>query len=286
MHDYTGGPFLGCAAPIGIRTRVGRAQIACRQCLPCRIRIQGGIRLQCHLENQTALSGQFITLTYSEAPEIGSWRDFSTFMRRLRAHARRKGFLEPVRFLGCGEYGDTFGRFHYHGLIWNAPYLDTEEERTKLWPQGFSKVGTITKASIRYTCGYVTKFLDQGTQAIHSRSTQPALGANVIRSLGAQYSAQVTEPVKVPPTVLSLDGTTFPLNTSMQVAFMEGANPKAVSKDQYGTKKLERSAVAAHSEWAFKMKTRPLDQPIERQRWERANRASTERMINALKSTQ
>ena len=111
----------------------------------------------------------FITLTYAPdyLPKGGGLvlKDFQDFMKRLR-----KKFGAGIRFFHCGEYGDKFGRPHYHACLFNFDFPDKilfEEEGdvrlyvskvlSDLWPQGFSTIGDVTFESAAYVARYCTK---------------------------------------------------------------------------------------------------------------------------------
>ena len=64
-------------------------------------------------------------------------------MKRLR---KKKGANQnqPIRYYQCGEYGDKFGRPHYHAILFNTNFRDREiiqgqkgltqsETLSKLW---------------------------------------------------------------------------------------------------------------------------------------------------------
>lgn len=112
----------------------------------------------------------FITLTYDEAhvPDRGlQYRDFQLFMKRLRKHAGNKN----IRFYMCGEYGEDFGRPHYHALIFGERFGDRVFWRTsesgeksfrsasleRLWKLGNSEVGDVTHQSAAYVARYCMK---------------------------------------------------------------------------------------------------------------------------------
>lgn len=102
--------------------------------------------------------GLFVTLTYSPEclPPGGSLvkADLQKFFKRLR---RR---LEPrkVRYYASGEYGDLFGRPHYHAIVFGVGFSDREVIEDA-WRLGRIHVGTVTYDSARYTADYVQKKL-------------------------------------------------------------------------------------------------------------------------------
>lgn len=112
----------------------------------------------------------FITLTYDEAnlPEdVGlRYTDFQKFMKRLR----RRFFSRTIRFYMCGEYGEGFGRPHYHACLFNLDFPDklyfkragettlyTSKVLSELWPLGFSLIGAVTFESAAYVARYCMK---------------------------------------------------------------------------------------------------------------------------------
>lgn len=118
----------------------------------------------------------FVTLTYNDAhvPRVNGRltlrpRDFVLFMKKLRK-------LRPgVRFLQAGEYGSK-GRPHHHALLFNCRLDDLEVfgvSKTgvlyrsrfleRLWPFGFSSVGTVTSNSASYVARYtLKKIIEEG----------------------------------------------------------------------------------------------------------------------------
>lgn len=93
-------------------------------------------------------------------------RDLQLFMKRLR-----KKFGVGIRFYGCGEYGEKFGRPHYHVLLFNRDMPDkvfrsegkrgdrlyTSKVLSELWPMGHSVVGEVSFDSCAYVARYVMK---------------------------------------------------------------------------------------------------------------------------------
>ena len=86
-------------------------------------------------------------------------------MKRLRFR-----FGDGIRFFHCGEYGENFGRPHYHACLFNFDFKDrvlwserqgvrlyTSEALAELWPFGFSTVGDVTFESAAYVARYVLK---------------------------------------------------------------------------------------------------------------------------------
>lgn len=125
-------------------------------------------------ENRFHSCSSFITLTFADEhlPPDGSLnvKVFQDFMKRLRRSLPRS---KKIRFFHCGEYGEKFGRPHYHALIFGLDFVDcgyaketddktgvvTWQSRTldRLWPFGMNRVGEVTFESCAYVARYITK---------------------------------------------------------------------------------------------------------------------------------
>lgn len=110
----------------------------------------------------------FLTLTYEDSHCDNKLhkKHFVDFIKRLRKH------LEPkkIKYFGCGEYGETFMRPHYHIIVFGylpkkiyvhhydkGKPIYSSPEIDKLWKYGFNQVGSVEKGSIYYVTGYVLK---------------------------------------------------------------------------------------------------------------------------------
>lgn len=99
-------------------------QVPCGTCLECRIQHARQWADRCVLEAKHYKDNYFVTLTYDDdfLPDHNSLepRDLQLFLKRLR-----KAFPKTkIRFLACGEYGDTSFRPHYHLILFNCPLND------------------------------------------------------------------------------------------------------------------------------------------------------------------
>lgn len=112
----------------------------------------------------------FITLTYDDEhlpPEESLVkRHYQLFMKRLR-----KAYPDDrIRFYMCGEYGEQFGRPHYHACLFNFDFPDKKlwsvrdntplyysESLSKIWGKGFCSVGSVTFNSAAYVARYIMK---------------------------------------------------------------------------------------------------------------------------------
>lgn len=144
----------------------------------------------------------FITLTYNDEslPEP-AWLDKTTltlFVKRLRELVRPS----TLKYYATGEYGETFGRPHYHLIVFGlAPDNDTRAAIRKTWTLGFSHVGTVTPDSVRYVADYVQKQLN-GPAAQREKRTQPF--AVMSTGIGKQWA--IENQAKILENGLSIKG--------------------------------------------------------------------------------
>jgi len=131
--------------------------------------------MRCYHEASLHDDNIFITLTYDNdhLPEDRSirYRDYQLFMKRLLVYAdRHLNHPGGIKFYMCGEYGENFGRPHYHACLFNFDLPDkrlwrmereiplfTSEILTDLWGLGHTSVGSVTFQSAAYVARYIMK---------------------------------------------------------------------------------------------------------------------------------
>lgn len=143
--------------------------VPCGQCVGCRVSRSRQWAVRCMHEASLYDQNCFLTLTYSDenlpSNKSLSVGVFQGFMKRLR-----KRFGEGIRFYHCGEYGEQFGRPHYHACVFNFDFPDkrlwmrsqgenlfVSKELERLWPYGFSTIGDVTYQSAAYVARYIMK---------------------------------------------------------------------------------------------------------------------------------
>jgi hypothetical protein len=154
--------------------------LPCGQCSGCRLERSRQWALRCVHELKCHDSGCFVTLTFNDAALVKrghsslAVRDVQLFMKRVR-----KRFGSGIKFLASGEYGDDYGRPHYHVLLFGANFdadkrywkmsksgekLYTSKRLEKLWsdpatslPYGYTSVGALTFQSAAYVARYCMK---------------------------------------------------------------------------------------------------------------------------------
>lgn len=178
----------------GLRDRP--VSVPCGQCIGCRLERSRQWAVRCVHEAQCHTDNCFITLTYNDEhlpyDRSLNLRHFQLFMKRLR-----KRFGSGVRFFHCGEYGENFGRPHYHACLFNIFVPDrvlwsvrqniplyTSEILSSLWPFGFVTIGDVSFESAAYVARYCVKkvigkdapdhyiYVDEITGQIHDRQPE------------------------------------------------------------------------------------------------------------------
>jgi len=144
-------------------------EVACGQCLGCRVDRSKTWAARCVHESQMHQQNAFITLTYDKehVPYGGTLvkEHFQKFMKRTRSRHNDK----KIRFFHCGEYG-TLGRPHYHACMFGLDYPDRVEhsvqndvttfisdELTETWGKGFATCGELNYQTAAYTARYIMK---------------------------------------------------------------------------------------------------------------------------------
>lgn len=162
-------------------------ELPCGQCIGCRLERSRQWAVRCMHEASLWECNHFVTLTYrdEECPVSLRYRDFQLFMKRLRREQKAR-----VRFFMAGEYGETFGRPHYHACLFNCWLPDLEPVSVlggvsrlyrsavldRIWSHGFTTVGSVTFESAAYVARYcLKKVTGQGAEA-HYRITDIETG--------------------------------------------------------------------------------------------------------------
>lgn len=117
-------------------------------------------------------SSAFVTFTYDEnfipivmgkggyLPTLKK-EDFSKFIDRLRAKIAYKLPSELCRkdftYYGVGEYGDQFGRPHYHVLFNGLDFFDCRKVFQDEWQMGIIDSLPVLEGATRYVLKYVDK---------------------------------------------------------------------------------------------------------------------------------
>lgn len=178
-------------------------KICCGQCIGCRQKRAGAWTIRGVHESTLYEYNAFITLTYRDEnlpPGNSLWYpDFQKFMKRFKSAVRyRQGSAaaDGIRFFMCGEYGENFGRPHYHAVIFNYAFADQYVWRRspaghmlyrspfleELWTEGFAEIGSVTFDSIAYVARYIFKMITGDQAADHYAWCDPETGEIFWRS--------------------------------------------------------------------------------------------------------
>lgn len=148
-------------------------QLPCGRCIGCRIEKRDAWAFRCLAESKLHQDNSFVTLTYDDEhlPSHGSLthRDWQLFAKRLRKK------VGPFRYFMCGEYGEQFGRPHFHALIFGHAFPDRvkcnsvhsahdlyqSQSLDSAWGKGRAVIGECTYDSARYCAVYATKRLSE-----------------------------------------------------------------------------------------------------------------------------
>lgn len=155
-------------------------KVPCGKCADCRLEYSRQWAMRCTHESKLYDENTFITLTYDDdhLPKVGPFptlvkRDIQLFHKRLHNRLlKTRGY--GIRYYYCGEYGETYGRPHYHSIIFNYGFPDRKfykynkrgeplfrsEFLRELWPDGHNSCGAVTFESCAYVARYVMDKVD------------------------------------------------------------------------------------------------------------------------------
>lgn len=190
--------------------------VPCGKCLSCRLDKARDWTCRCLLEARQHEKNCFITLTYDDihvprtlygSSSTGEVcgdaytlckRDVQLFLKRLRKALGD----EKIRYFGCGEYGDSTARPHYHLLLFGympsdlkfysrsrGNVLYTSEFLSDIWQNGHVVIGELTPQTIGYTARYTTKKLYGDDSAYYERVNlvPPYLCCSLRPAIGRDY---------------------------------------------------------------------------------------------------
>lgn len=172
-------------------------QLACGQCVGCKLRRSQDWAVRCVHEAQLHKHSIFATFTYDEehvpVDYQLDYRDFQLFLKRLRKHFGQA----RIRFYMCGEYGTKLWRPHFHACLFGVRFDDTYQWKKdlvrsptldRLWGKGIAPYGAVTLESAAYVARYMIveqeRYVIDEAGALHKRvreftrmSLRPGIGA-------------------------------------------------------------------------------------------------------------
>lgn len=159
---------------------------------------------RCLIESANAVDSVMLTLTYAPrddgAERVLTKSHVQDFVRCLRDGGH------PVRYLIAGQYGEDYGRAHWHALLFFQapvpalrecwfPYIEGQDKRrwSHHWPHGHVQAEWNTNIrSIRYAARYCLRDLKktgQYSDTCHMLSKHPPLGWSYFNDRAARYAA-------------------------------------------------------------------------------------------------
>nr|QJB20319.1 MAG: replication initiator protein [Microvirus sp.] len=143
---------MECIRPVNIQGQ----DFPCGQCRACRINRTREWATRIMHEVAYWDKTVFVTLTYSDnflPADNGLWkRDVQLFLKRLRKDIAP----DVIKYYAAGEYGDRFGRPHYHLIIFGLSRGD-HDLLEGAWSLGMVHTGNVSMTSARYVTSYVQK---------------------------------------------------------------------------------------------------------------------------------
>lgn len=128
--------------------------LPCGTCVGCRATRAQHWALRCHLESLEHERTSIATLTYDNAnlPTTLEKGHFQLWIKRLR-----KANKDRFRYFACGEYGERYGRPHYHAILFGLPHDSDSIDRS--WQLGLTHTDNVSTEAINYVTNYTTKKL-------------------------------------------------------------------------------------------------------------------------------
>jgi len=169
---------------------VKNLSLPCGQCIGCRLERSRQWAMRCMHEAQLHEKNSFITLTYDDthlrSDKSLHYEDFQKFIKRLRKS------ISPakIRYYMAGEYGENFGRPHFHACIFGYDFNDKKlwkrtpsgsliyrsEHLETLWPFGYSSIGDVNFESAAYVARYIMKKITGKNAEQHYTEIDPDTG--------------------------------------------------------------------------------------------------------------
>jgi hypothetical protein len=175
-----------CSAPYYATVNGLKKAMPCGRCFYCRLKKKQEWKFRILSEFSTSQEGYFITLTYDNlhvTQELEK-KHIKNFLDSLRRHFKRDR-KEKLRYYVCGEYGERFGRPHWHLAIFNKI---TRNELEKYWKRGFIDIQPLNNQTASYIAGYVLKkMVDDGKRDLDRQELEKKLYKSQSRLLGYKY---------------------------------------------------------------------------------------------------
>lgn len=181
------------------------------------------------LEEQLHEWSVFVTLTYDPIAYNGIdlvKRDLILFLKRLRKIHKNK-----IRYFAVGEYGETYGRPHYHLVIFGVDIKSIAGHIDEAWDLGITETAILTPERAAYTVGYTVKKYSKERNIggdepeFSTMSRRPGIGYGYIKKLGQVISKRVIKDGEILldriPTHIKTQGKLLPLDNYMTTKLLD-----------------------------------------------------------------
>ena len=163
---------MQCVHPLTIRNQNSKTHgllpgefsfivVPCGKCIACRVNRTREWQTRLLMESFYYDDLCFATFTYDNEhiPDGESLckSDMQGYFKRLRKELSESD--RHIRYFCSGEYGDKFGRPHYHAILFGLNGISDRDVISRHWPSGNVYLGSATPKSMRYTAKYIQKKL-------------------------------------------------------------------------------------------------------------------------------
>ena len=175
-----------CRTPFFADVNGVKKGVPCGRCFYCRLKKKQEWKFRILSEFSTSQQGYFLTLTYDNqhVTEELEKKHIKNFLDSLRRYFKRDR-NEVLRYFVAGEYGERYGRPHWHLAVFNK--IDRKEIE-KYWKKGFIDIQPLNQQTAAYIAGYVLKKLvDDSKKDLNREQLSKKLYKSQSRLLGYSY---------------------------------------------------------------------------------------------------
>lgn len=182
-----------------------RVQFPCGSCNGCLLERSRQWAVRITHEASMYEENCFVTLTYADEhlpANGGLWpEDWDAFIKALR----QKIAPRRVRYFYCGEYGEQFGRPHFHAILFGWWFPDSvalgdrnglrvwrSDMLQELWEKGRTEIGSVSFESASYVARYVLK--KRGVNGVRGGSESVEPGADALPPRRGEYARMSRRP--------------------------------------------------------------------------------------------
>jgi len=134
--------------------------VPCGRCAPCRVNRAEDWKNRMVWESDNYENTSFLTLTYEDnflpLDRSVDKRELQLFFKRLRKDLDGR----KIKYFSCGEYGEDFGRPHYHAVVFGLHCINDSESVRQCWGKGNVSLSIFKPERARYVAGYLLKEVD------------------------------------------------------------------------------------------------------------------------------